>query len=73
MAHIESCEAAKSHIASIREGKGLIEGKEMNDNAADLERALKMYDLEFRKDSLELTKTAFLMTYITRARTSSLS
>jgi hypothetical protein len=32
MAHIESYEAAKSHIASIRESKGLIEGKKMNDN-----------------------------------------
>src|SRR6266487_3749256 len=40
----QTAEAAKAHIEQIRHDKGFNDGHAQNQNAADLERALKMYE-----------------------------
>jgi len=42
MVESPSREAARAHIEEIRRGKGLDNGQVQNQNAGDLERALKM-------------------------------
>jgi len=42
MRDTQTPEAAKAHIEQIRYDKGLNDGHARNQNAADLERALKM-------------------------------
>jgi hypothetical protein len=45
----QSPEVAKAHIEQIRREKGLDNGKAQNQNAADLERALKMCEQVSRR------------------------